>query len=87
MLDIESIYKNESVEDVLLHFSLRTPYPNIDRMYVRYNFEVIAQGELLETHQRLLMEGKLKQTGGHLSEKGPNWKEPQFVTEKKYGIK
>lgn len=41
MLDLESIYKNESVEDVLLHFALRTPYPSIDRMYVNYKFEVI----------------------------------------------
>ncbi|HDU4711202.1 TPA: immunity protein [Klebsiella aerogenes] len=86
MLDLESIYKNESVEDVLLHFTLRTPYPSIDRMYVNYKFEVIEHGELLRTHQRLFDEGKLKNTGGPLPEKGPNWKEPKFVAEKKYGI-
>lgn len=60
MLDLESIYKNESVEDVLLHFALRTPYPSIDRMYVNYKFEVIEHGEFLRTHQRLFKEGKLK---------------------------
>ena len=27
MLDLESIYKNVSVEDVLLYFSPITPYP------------------------------------------------------------
>ncbi|MGS3449062.1 immunity protein [Klebsiella electrica] len=86
MLDLESIYKNESVEDVLLHFALQTPYPSIDRMYVNYKFEVIEHGELLRTHQRLFDEGKLKKTGRPLPEKGPNWKEPKFVTEKKYGI-
>ncbi|EHP4083735.1 immunity protein [Salmonella enterica] len=86
MLDLESIYKNESVEDVLLHFALHTPYQTIDRMYVNYKFEVVANGELLKTHQKLFKEGKLKKTGKPLPEKGPNWKEPRFVTEKKYGI-
>jgi len=86
MLDLEGIYKNESVEDVLLHFAPRTPYPSIDRMYVNYKFEVVAHGELLKTHQRLITEGKLLKTGKPLPEKGPNWKEPKFVTEKKYGI-
>ncbi|EGN2561347.1 immunity protein [Salmonella enterica] len=86
MLDLESIYKNESVEDVLLHFALRTSYQTIDRMYVNYKFEVVANGELLKTHQKLFKEGKLKKTGKPLPEKGPNWKEPRFVTEKKYGI-
>jgi hypothetical protein len=87
MLDLEGIYKNESVEDVLLHFAPRTSYPTIDRMYVRYKFEVIANGELLQTQQRLFKDGKLKKTGKPLPEKGPNWKEPKFVTDKKYGIK
>ncbi|EDR3949923.1 immunity protein, partial [Salmonella enterica] len=71
---------------VLLHFALRTPYQTIDRMYVNYKFEVVANGELLKTHQKLFKEGKLKKTGKPLPEKGPNWKEPRFVTEKKYGI-
>lgn len=87
MLDLESIYKNESVEDVLLHFAPRTPYPSIDRMYVRYKFEVVADGKLLQTYQRLLQEGKLVEKANPLPEKGPNWKEPKFVTCKKYGIK
>ena len=87
MLDLEGIYKNESVEDVLLYFALRTPYPNIDRMYVRYKFEVAAESVLSITFQRLVKEGKLMETGKPLMEKGPNWKEPKFVTEKKYGIK
>ena len=87
MLDLENIYKNETVEDVLLHFAPRTPYPSIDRMYVRFNFEVVANGELLRTHQRLFNEGKLKHVGKPLPEKGPNWREPEFVKEKRYGIK
>lgn len=86
MLDLEGIYQNESVEDVLLHFALRTPYPIIDRRYVHYNFGVIANGVLIRTYQRLIREGKLIENESTLPQKGPNWKEPKFVTEKKYGI-
>ncbi|EHX7012414.1 immunity protein [Salmonella enterica subsp. enterica serovar Concord] len=86
MSQIENIIKNESVEDVLLHFAPRTSYPGIDRMYVNYKFQVIENGELLSTYQRLVKEGKLaKDDKGHTL-KGPNWKAPAFVTEKKYGI-
>lgn len=86
MIDFESIYKNESVEDVLLHFAPRTPYPSIDRMYVRYKFEVVASRELLLTYKRLLKEGKLIENEKPLPVKGPNWKSPKFATDKKYGI-
>ncbi|MBV6694084.1 immunity protein [Serratia quinivorans] len=87
MIDFEGIYKNESVEDVLLHFAPRTPYPNIDRMYVQYNFDVVGKDQLYPALAKLLKEGKLtKDEKGHTL-KGPNWKAPTFVTEKKYGIK
>lgn len=86
MIDFEGIYKNESVEDVLLHFAPRTPYPNIDRMYVQYNFDVVGKDQLYPALAKLLKEGKLaKDDKGHTL-KGPNWKAPAFVTEKKYGI-
>ncbi|CAI0693716.1 immunity protein [Serratia ficaria] len=86
MIDFEGIYKNESVEDVLLHFAPRTPYPNIDRMYVQYNFDVVGKDQLYPALAKLLREGKLvKDDKGHTL-KGPNWKAPAFVTEKKYGI-
>jgi hypothetical protein len=55
-------------------------------MYVRYNFDVVANGELLRTHDRLFKEGKLKHTGQPLPDKGPNWREPEFVKEKRYGV-
>lgn len=87
MLDFESIVKNESVEDVLLHFSLKTPYPAIDRMYVKYKFDVVASGELISTYQRLVREGKLREHGQALPEKGPHWRAPDFSLQKKYGLK
>ncbi len=86
MLNLEGIYKNESVEDVLLHFAPRTSYPSIDRMYVKYNFDVVAKAQFYPALAKLLKEGKLaKNEKGH-TVKGPNWQAPKFVTEKKYGI-
>lgn len=86
MTEQESMFKNESVEDILLHFAPRIPYPSIDRMYVKYNFEVVADGKLLRTYQQLIKEGKLVENKKPLPEKGPNWKEPDFVTEKRYSF-
>lgn len=86
MLDLKAIYTNESVEDVLLHFAPLVQYGNIDKLYVLYNFEVIASGALIETYQKLINEGKLIENTNPLPAKGPNWKEPKFVADKKYGI-
>ncbi|MEQ4923732.1 immunity protein [Proteus hauseri] len=86
MIDLKSIYQNESVEDVLLYFSPKTTYPSIDRCYVRYKFEVVEKAILIKTMGKLLQEGKLAKDKKGLTIKGPNWQEPQFVTQKKYGI-
>ncbi|MBK3505618.1 immunity protein [Pseudomonas sp. MF6747] len=86
MSSIEHVIQTESVEDVLLAFAPNTPYPSIDRLYVQFNFDVISTGQLLPTYKRLLAEGKLaKDANGHTL-KGPNWKEPTFITEKKYSF-
>ncbi|ENQ6478398.1 immunity protein [Klebsiella pneumoniae] len=86
MLDLEGIYKNESVEDVLLFFAPRTAYPTIDRMYVQYRFEIVEKALLYPAYAKLLKEGKLAEDEKGHTLKGPNWKKPKFVTEKKYGI-
>jgi hypothetical protein len=86
MIDFKKMIENESIEDVLLHFAPIRSYPDIDRMYVRYNFNAVAKRDLLFCFQKLVEQGKLaKNDRGHAM-KGPNWKEPKFVTEKKYGI-
>ncbi|WP_338803072.1 immunity protein [Xenorhabdus griffiniae] len=84
MRPLEQMIKNESVEDILLFFSLKSSYPSIDRMYVRFNFEVIEKNELWTTYKRLLDEGKLAKDGKGKTIKGPNWKEPEFSRTKKY---
>ncbi|PHM22595.1 immunity protein [Xenorhabdus budapestensis] len=84
MHPLEQMIKNESVEDILLVFSLKSACPSIDRMYVRYRFEVIEEGELWKTYKRLLNEGKLAEGEKGKMIKGPNWKEPEFSRTKKY---
>jgi hypothetical protein len=90
MLNLENIIRNESVEDIILFFSSRSNgigYITMDGLFVRFRRSVIAEGELLMTSHRMLRE-KMIESRGHsmVYFKGPNWKEPAFMTEKKYGI-
>lgn len=84
MSNMEKIIQNETIEDVLLAFMPNTAYQGIDRMYIKYRFDVVAEQELLFTYQRLIKEGKLVEDEKGHTLKGPNWKEPGFVTDKKY---
>jgi hypothetical protein len=81
---VEQIVKNETVEDTLTVFALSSAIPSLDRMFGRYRYEVIESGELLKTYARLFEEGVLASGEGPIAVKGPNWKPPKFVTEKKY---
>ena len=85
-MDFKSMIENESVEDVVLFLALRLDYPRIDNWFVRYKFEVIAEGLLIRTFYKLIAEGKLckDEKGGVY--KGPNWEAPQFIVDKKYGF-
>lgn len=84
MNNIEQIVKNEPIADVLSVFAIGIGYPSLDRMYGRYKFEVVANGELLKIYARLFEEGVLANGEGPVAIKGPNWKAPKFLTEKRY---
>ncbi|VVO11092.1 immunity protein [Pseudomonas fluorescens] len=84
MNSIEQIVKNEPIVDIVTAFGVGLAYPSLDRMFSRYRFEVIASGELLSTYAQLFKEGVLANGEGPVPIKGPNWKAPQFVTEKRY---
>lgn len=84
MNTIEQIVKNESIEDVVSAFGVGLAYPSLDRMFGKYRFEVIANGELLKTYAKLFEAGVLANGNGPVAIKGPNWKAPTFVTEKRY---
>lgn len=83
---IEEMIKNESVIDVLRYFGPSRDISIIDRMYVSYKFEVVSEGVLLYEYKKLFDNGELKYDSNKNVIKGPNWKEPDFVTQKKYDI-
>lgn len=83
---IEEMIKNESVIDMLRYFGPSRHISIIDRMYVSYKFEVVSEGVLLCEYKKLFDNGELKYDSNKNVIKGPNWKEPDFVTQKKYDI-
>ncbi|MDD0997294.1 immunity protein [Pseudomonas sp. TNT2022 ID1044] len=84
MNTIEQIVKNEPIADIVTAFGVSLGYPSLDRMFSRYRFEVIANGELVQIYAQLFQEGVLANGEGPVPVKGPNWKAPQFVIEKRY---
>ncbi|MBH3442720.1 MULTISPECIES: immunity protein [Pseudomonas] len=84
MIPIEEILKHEPIADVLTAFGIGMAYPSLDRMIGRYKFELIASGELLTTYAQLFKEGVLANGDGPIPIKGPNWKAPKFITERRY---
>ncbi|WP_024672654.1 hypothetical protein [Pseudomonas syringae] len=86
MSDIKNIIINESVADVLAVLAPNSSQPRIDRLYTSYKFEALETGELWDTYKRLFHEGVLMLDEKGRTAKGPNWKEPAFITEKKYSF-
>jgi len=96
MIDYDAMVKNESMADIVLFLIGREVngrgHPSIDRFfgmhkgaekYQAYNIELIKVVRELQTSGEIYF-GAIYGVG---YQKGPNWKEPKFVTEKKYGIK
>lgn len=84
MNTIEQIVTNESLDDIVTVFALAKPNPHLDMMIRRYSREVLKYGELEKSYTRLFEQGVLVKGENGLSNKGPNWKPPQFVLEKRY---
>lgn len=84
MNTVEKIIKNEPVTDVVSLFALFWPAMRIDRMYGRYRSEVIQEGILVDTYNSLFNEGVLSSDKSGKTVKGPNWKMPTFMAEKRY---
>lgn len=84
MNTIEQIVKNESLDDIVAVFALFKPNPHLDMMIRRYNREGLKYGELESSYTRLFAAGVLAKGEKGLAIKGPNWKAPQFILEKRY---
>lgn len=86
MIDFKGMIENEELSDALSFLVLKKSYPIIDNLFVRYKFEVVEKAELYQEYRKLLDNGFfIEDDKGH-ARKGPNWKEPAFVTQNKYGI-
>lgn len=84
-MSLKDIVKNENIEDVLTFLGPTSDYRKLDRLYTYNRFEAITSGELSSVYDELFRKGVLQDQNGKVV-KGPNWKAPKFVTEKKYGI-
>lgn len=95
MIDFDKMVQNEEMADVILFLvSLNKngmAYPSIDRFFGRhnaaekyksYNIELIHQLKKLEETAQVFS----SDTYGSGCHKGPYWKAPAFVNERKYGI-
>ncbi|HEY3986684.1 hypothetical protein [Cedecea sp.] len=95
MIDFDEMVKNEDMADVILFLVGRWEdgigYPTMDLFFGRhkaaekyesYNIKLIRETKKLEDSGQIFS----AKTYGTGCKKGPNWKEPKFVTEKKYGI-
>lgn len=84
---IDTIVQNEIPEDVIL-FLTKTEngisYPRLDRLYSRNNWAQASNIiELLDIIRKMHDAGLINYGGASIV-KGPNWREPIFMTEKKY---
>jgi len=95
MIDFDTMVKNEDMADVILFLVSRgengMAYPSIDRFFGRhnaaekygsYNIKLIHEIKKLEISGQVFSD----RSYGYGCRKGPDWKAPAFVTEKKYGI-
>ncbi|HBV2421529.1 TPA: hypothetical protein ACH1J1_002789 [Klebsiella pneumoniae] len=89
MIDFERMVAEQNLADIIL-FLVRKEngfgYPQMDRFFSRHKFSVIENGEFMRTFEQMRLNGEVELGEKMLVVKGRNWKEPRFVTEKKYGI-
>ncbi|WP_232555871.1 hypothetical protein [Klebsiella variicola] len=89
MIDFERMVAEQNLVDIIL-FLVRKEngfdYPQMDRFFSRHKFSVIENGEFMRTFEQMRLNGEVELGAKMLVMKGPKWREPKFVTEKKYGI-
>jgi hypothetical protein len=89
MINFNELIANESVEDVIVFFagsSKSIGYPEVDRFFSRYKPVVHQTGEFMNTFHALSSRGIVSMNEKMGLIKGPNWKAPAFMEQKKYGI-
>lgn len=91
MVDFKPMFENEKIQDIVLFLSGRlddgVSHPQLDGYCTTYGNNLISNIELIYLVKNLREKGYISSNGKGGYKKGPNWKEPKFMTEKKYGIK
>lgn len=88
MLDLSTLAKSETVEDVITFLARDKPISSrsVDFFFNRFKARVIDHGELLSAIYKLVELNILMFNETGLLIKGPAWREPDFMREGKYGI-
>ncbi len=89
MLDIDEMFKNEPTEDIIKFLATLKDAPDLprmDRIFSRQGWPNTSSYELILTYDHMLEGGviQLVPPKGKIG-KGPNWTEPPFMTDKRYG--
>ncbi|TLP64720.1 MULTISPECIES: hypothetical protein [Pseudomonas] len=87
MNSIYEIVTNEKPIDVILFLIGRTSidHPKLDRLYSLSGWPHIDNMLLIELIESMRLSGLIASENGRYV-KGPNWKAPQFMLEKKYTL-
>ncbi len=88
MSTIHDIVKSEHPRDVILFCTRNNKaisYSSLDGLYSRYGRDRLSNIALLQLLETMRNEGLIEDTDGGLR-RGPNWKEPNFTSEKKYAL-
>lgn len=86
---IETIVLNEKPEEVILFLTKNVSgisFPRLDGIYNRANWAHVSDNWQLLCLVRKMSEAGLVSYSGSGIVRGPNWREPTFMVEKKYII-
>ncbi|PRD16587.1 hypothetical protein [Pantoea coffeiphila] len=90
MIDFKMIFEKEKPREIVLFLSGRKEngisHPQLDGYFSMYSDNRLSNTGLIALVASMREKGDLSSNGKGGYKKGPNWKEPKFSTEKKYGI-
>lgn len=90
MINFKPMFENEKIQEIILFLSGRKDngisHPQLDGYCTTYGNNRISNIELISLVKDMREKGYISSNGRGGYKKGPNWKAPAFVTEKKHGI-
>ncbi len=90
MVDFKAMFENEKIREIVLFLSGRkedgVSHPQLDSYCTTYRYNRISNIELILLVKDMREKGDISSNDKGGYKKGPNWKAPKFVEEKKYGL-